>query len=92
MMVCSNCGSDRLGAIQHGIGGLPIAFCHDCSPKATLIPDEPGRKRDKALHAAATKPIGSKRAIHSVLRPVVERSQYRPKAKPVEAPTMGLFD
>lgn len=91
-LVCSNCGSDRIGSVQKGIGGLPIGFCHDCSPKATLIPEEPGAKRDKAIETANKRAIGSKKAIHSVLRPLVERSQYRPKAKAVEAPMLGMFD
>ena len=36
-MVCSICGSARLGTIQRGIDNLPVALCYDCrdrrSPK-----------------------------------------------------------
>lgn len=90
--VCSNCGSDRIGQVQRGIDNLPIAQCHDCGPKTTLIPEDEGPKRDKAINAAAKKPIGSKKAIHAILRPLVERSKYKPKVKPTAAPTLGMFD
>ena len=89
--VCSNCGSDRIGSVQRGIGGLPIGFCHDCSPKASVIPSERGEKRDRAIETANKRAIGSKKAIHTVLRPLVERSQYRPRVKPVEARPIGMF-
>lgn len=89
--VCSNCGSDRIGPVQRGIDNWPVAQCHECGPKTTLIPEAEGAKRDKALRSAAVKPIGSKKAIHAVLRPVVLRTEYRPKTKVEEAPTMGMF-
>lgn len=91
-LVCSNCGSDRIGAIQRGIDNWPVAQCHNCGPSTTLIPEAPGQKRTKALNAAARKPVGSKKAIHTVLRPLVERSQYRPRAKVEDAPSLGMFD
>lgn len=90
--VCSNCGSDRIGAIQKGVDNWPVAQCHNCGPKNSLIPQEEGPKRDKALHALAVRPIGSKKAIHAVLRPLVERSQYRPRVRREAAPTVGMFD
>lgn len=90
--VCSNCGSDRLGVIQRGIDNWLVAQCYECGPKTSVIPEEAGAKRDKAIASAARKRLGSKKAIHTVLRPVVPRDQYRPREKPVEAPTMGLFD
>lgn len=94
---CSNCGSDRLGAIQRGIDNWLVAQCFNCGPTVSGIPDEDGtekthRKREKAIQAAQRKPIGSKKAIHSPLRPVVERSQYRPRVKPVAADPMSLWD
>jgi hypothetical protein len=90
--VCAGCGSTRIGAIQRGIDNWPVAQCYNCGPSTTSgIPEEPGEKRDKALNRAATKPIGSKKAIHAVLRPVVEASQYKPRVKPVEAKPMGMF-
>lgn len=89
---CSNCGSGRIGAIQRGIDNWPVAQCFDCGPRTGVIPDEEGPKREKAIKSAATRSTGSKKAIHTVLRPVVERSAYRPKAKPTEAPMLGMFD
>lgn len=97
VMVCSRCGSDRIGAIQKGIDNWPVARCFNCGPSTSAIPDDDGtwkgrRKRENAIRQAARAPIGSKKAIHTVLRPVVERSQYRPKPKLEDAPTMGMFD
>jgi hypothetical protein len=95
--VCSNCGSDRLGAIQRGIDNWPVAQCFNCGPTTAFIPEDDGtwkgrRKRENAIRSASRKPIGSKKAIHTVLRPLVERSEYRPKVKPVEAPMLGMFE
>lgn len=89
--VCSNCGSDRIGTVQHGIDNWPVAQCFDCGPKVGVIPDEPGQKRDKAINRAMNE-RHSKKAIHTVLRPLVERAQYRPKAKPEVAVSVGMFD
>ncbi len=91
-LVCGSCGSDRIGAVQRGIDNWPVAQRYDCGPKSGGIPEEPGEKRDKAIKAAQLKAgFGSRKAIHTVLRPVVEASQYRPKAKPVEAKPIGMF-
>jgi len=94
--VCSNCGSDRLGVIQRGIDNWPVAQCFGCGPRTTLIPEDDGTekmrlKRKKAIRSAGRKPIGSKKAIHTVLRPLVERSQYQPKAPPVDATPESLW-
>jgi hypothetical protein len=70
-----------------------VAQCYECGPKPGGIPDEPGTKRDKAIRQAQLKAgIGSRKAIHTVLRPVVEASKYRPPTKPEAAPTLGMFD
>lgn len=95
--VCSNCGSDRLGATQRGIDNWPVARCFECGPKISSIPEDDGtektrRKRENSIAIANKKAIGSKKAIHTVLRPLVERSQYRPRVKPEEAPMLGMFD
>ena len=90
--VCSNCGSDRLGAIQRGIDNWPVAQCFDCGPRASVIPEEEGPKRTKAIQAAAKRPIGSKKAIHTVLRPVVERSAYRPGSSRPITQTVSMWD
>ena len=89
--VCSNCGSDRLGAIQRGIDNWPVAQCFDCGPKATLIPENEGPKRQRAINTAAKKK-SSRKAIHTVLRPLVERSEYHPRVDPEVAQTVGMFD
>jgi hypothetical protein len=95
--VCSNCGSDRLGAVQRGIDNWPVAQCYNCGPKAAVIPEEDGtektnHKRTKAIASAAKKPIGSKKAIHTVLRPLVERTDYRPKVKSTEAKPLAMWE
>ncbi len=91
-LVCANCGSDRLGAIQRGIDNRLVAQCHDCGPKTSAIPDDDGTdKREKAINRAA-RDRKSQKAIHSALRPVVPRAEYRPKAKPQDAPSIGMFD
>ncbi len=78
--------------IQRGIDNWLVAQCFNCGPKASLIPEEEGPKRDRAIAAANRKAIGSKKAIHTVLRPVVLRVKYKPRVKPDEAPTVGMFD
>lgn len=95
--VCSNCGSERIGQVQRGIDNWPMARCFDCGPKTSAIPEDDGtektnHKRAKAIASANKRAIGSKKAIHTVLRPLVERAAYRPKQKPVEAPMLGMFD
>lgn len=91
-MVCSNCGSDRIGAIQRGIDNWLVAQCFNCGPSTSVIPETEGPKRTKAIETAAKRSIGSKKAIHTVLRPVIERSAYRPKVRPIEAESVSMFD
>ena len=93
-LVCSNCGSPRISptSIQRGIGGGLIGLCHDCSPKKTIMPSETDAspkavaKRSRILHEQATQ------KYRTVLTPLVERSQYRPRVKPVPADPMSLWD
>lgn len=89
--VCALCGSGRLGVLQRGIDNWFVAQCYACGPKTPIIPEGGGEKRQQAINTAARKRV-SRRAIHSILRPVVLRSEYRPPATRKTAPTVGMFD
>lgn len=95
-MVCAYCGSTRIGVIQMGIDNWPVAQCFECGPKVAIVPESDGTeknalKRAKAINRHASRRT-SKKAIHTVLRPVVPADEYRPRAKPEAAPAIGMFD